>query len=76
VNWITTHAFSSRAIVGWSGRRREFLHVDDLADACTFLMENYGEAEHIDVGTGVDLSIRELAELIRGIVYPRSPLGV
>jgi GDP-L-fucose synthase len=50
--------------------RREFLHVDDLADACLFLMRHYNDASHINVGTGVDLSIRELADLIRRIVYP------
>jgi GDP-L-fucose synthase len=61
-------------IWGSGSPRREFLHVDDLADACAFLMENYGQAEHINVGTGVDLSIRELAEMIRGIVYPSARL--
>jgi GDP-L-fucose synthase len=50
--------------------RREFLHVDDLADACLFLMEHYDGDEHINVGTGEDLSIRELAEMIRDIVAP------
>ena len=50
---------------------REFLHVDDLADACLFLMENYSDDSHINVGTGVDLSIRDLAEMIRDIVNPR-----
>ena len=54
--------------------RREFLHVDDLADACVFLMDNYDDADHINVGTGVDLSIRELAEMIRDIVYPQATL--
>ncbi len=49
---------------------REFLHVDDLADACLFLMEHYDGDEHINVGTGEDLSIRELAETIRDIVSP------
>ena len=61
-------------IWGSGSPRREFLHVDDLADACAFLMENYGEAEHINVGTGVDLSIRELADMIRQIVYPSARL--
>ena len=50
--------------------RREFLHVDDLADACVFLMEHYDGAQHINVGTGEDLSIRELAEIVRDVVYP------
>jgi GDP-L-fucose synthase len=50
--------------------RREFLHVDDLASACVFLMDQYDEEEHINVGTGVDLSIRELAEIVRDVVYP------
>ena len=54
--------------------RREFLHVDDLADACLFLMAHYGEAEHINVGTGEDLSIRELADMVRGIVHPSARL--
>lgn len=48
--------------------RREFLHVDDLAEACYFLMNNYGEPGHINVGTGTDVSILELAEMIKGIV--------
>ncbi len=50
--------------------RREFLHVDDLADACLFLMAHYDEPGPINVGTGEDVSIRELAETIREIVYP------
>ena len=50
--------------------RREFLHVDDLADACVFLMDHYEDDGHINVGTGEDIQIRELAELIRNIVYP------
>ena len=48
--------------------RREFLHVDDLASACVFLLENYDSAEIINVGCGEDVSIRELAELICRIV--------
>lgn len=50
--------------------QREFLHVDDLADACVFLMNRYEGPQHINVGTGEDLSIRELAEMIRRIVHP------
>ncbi len=50
--------------------KREFLHVDDLADACVFLMNHYSDASHINVGTGEDLSIRELAEMVRRIVHP------
>ncbi len=57
-------------IVVWgSGRpRREFLHVDDLADACLFLLENYDSPEIINIGAGKDISVRELAELICEIV--------
>lgn len=44
--------------------RREFLHADDLADACLWLLENYNEQGLINIGTGEDLSIRELAELV------------
>jgi len=50
--------------------RREFLHVDDLADACLFLMERYEAPEHINVGTGEDLSIAQLAGLVRDVVHP------
>ncbi|CAM4279618.1 GDP-L-fucose synthase family protein [Deinococcus marmoris] len=50
---------------------REFLHVDDLADACLFLMRHVSEPGPINVGTGQDLSIREVAEQIRAVVgYP------
>ncbi len=48
--------------------RREFLHVDDLASACIFLMKNYTSGEPINIGWGEDISIRELAELIRSTV--------
>jgi GDP-L-fucose synthase len=48
--------------------RREFLHVNDLADACFYLLENYNEAGLVNVGTGTDLSIRELAELVQRTV--------
>src|SRR6476646_2138961 len=53
----------TREVVIWGTGtpRREFLHVDDLADACVFLMERYDDSEHINVGTGHDISIRELA---------------
>ena len=47
--------------------KREFLHVDDLADAALFLMENYDEEDIINVGVGKDISIKELAELIKDI---------
>lgn len=48
--------------------RREFMHVDDLADACLFLMRTYESSDIINIGVGEDLSIRELAELVREIV--------
>jgi GDP-L-fucose synthase len=48
--------------------RREFMHVDDLASALVFPMENYSETDHINVGVGYDVEIRELAQLIREIV--------
>jgi GDP-L-fucose synthase len=59
---------------GTGSPRREFLHVDDLADACLFLMRRYDEAQHINVGTGEDLTIRELAETVRDIVHPQARL--
>ena len=51
-------------IWGTGTPKREFLHVDDLADACFFLLKNYDESGLINVGTGSDISIKELAELI------------
>ena len=56
-------------IVWGSGNpRREFLHVDDLASACLFLLEKYDSPEIINVGCGEDISIRDLAELICDVV--------
>ena len=48
--------------------RREFLYVDDLADACVFLLKRYSGYDHVNVGTGTDLTIRELAETIARVV--------
>ncbi len=59
---------------GTGSPMREFLHVDDLADACLFLMDNYSDDGHVNVGTGVDLPIRELAEKIRDVVCPDAEL--
>jgi GDP-L-fucose synthase len=53
---------------GTGSPRREFLHVDDLADACVHLLERYDEPDIVNVGVGEDISIRELAELVRGVV--------
>ncbi|MDR1453611.1 MAG: GDP-L-fucose synthase [Candidatus Margulisbacteria bacterium] len=53
---------------GTGSPRREFLHVDDLADACYFLLQNYSSAEHVNVGAGTDLTIKELAGLIAKVV--------
>ena len=64
----------SVTVWGTGTARREFLHVDDLADACLFLMDRYSEAGHVNVGTGVDLTIRELAETVRDLVYPEGKL--
>ena len=68
------HSGAPVEIWGTGSPKREFLHVDDLADACLFLMRNYEGAEHINVGTGLDISIRELAELVRDVVYPEAEL--
>ena len=53
---------------GTGSPRREFLHVDDLAEACLFLMREYDDKPFVNVGTGTDLPIKELAETIRDIV--------
>jgi GDP-L-fucose synthase len=51
-------------IWGTGTPRREFMHVDDLADACYFLLHNYNEAGHVNIGWGEDVSIKELATMI------------
>ncbi len=59
---------------GTGAPKREFLHVDDLADACVFLMQRYNDEAHINVGTGIDLTIRDLAGLVREIVHPSASI--
>jgi GDP-L-fucose synthase len=69
------HAGRHEVVVWGSGTpRREFLHVDDLADTCLFLMEHHDAAEHINVGTGEDLSIRELADMVGEILHSSARL--
>lgn len=53
---------------GTGSPRREFLHADDLADACVFLMLTYNEPEFVNIGTGEDVTIKELAELVKETV--------
>ncbi|WP_019989190.1 GDP-L-fucose synthase [Rudanella lutea] len=53
---------------GTGSPRREFLHADDLADACVFLMNNYNEELFVNIGTGEDVTIRELAEMVQEVV--------
>jgi GDP-L-fucose synthase len=66
---------ASAVVWGTGTPKREFLHVDDLADACLYLMEHYDGDQHINVGTGEDLSIAELAARIRDIVAPGMPIA-
>ena len=47
---------------------REFIYVDDMADACIFLMENYDGEQHVNIGTGEEVSIRQLAETVKEVV--------
>jgi GDP-L-fucose synthase len=61
-------------IWGTGSACREFLHVDDLADACLFLMDNYSEAGHVNVGTGIDDSIAALARQVRDLVHPEAEI--
>ena len=56
------------ALWGDGSPLREFLYVEDLADACLFLMRRYDDYEHINVGSGEDISIRDLAALVAGVV--------
>ncbi len=61
-------------IWGTGAPRREFLHVDDLADACVFLMNNYADPMHINVGVGEDLPIADLAAMIKRVVHPNATI--
>jgi len=60
--------YGSVKLWGDGSAMREFLHVDDLAEACYICMQNYDETDHINVGTGKDVTIKELAETIRKVV--------
>lgn len=62
------NGYKEVALWGSGNPKREFLCVDDLADACVFLMNNYDSSEIINIGTGEDLSIKELAEIIKNVV--------
>lgn len=59
---------ASFEIWGSGTPRREFLHVDDLADACVFLMTHYSDMDHVNVGSGDDIAISDLAHLVADIV--------
>lgn len=75
---MISHALHLRKCMNWGRKLKfvkyskqnliEFLHVDDLADACYFLMQNYNEPGLINIGVGEDITIAELAELIKNIV--------
>lgn len=69
------HSADGKVVIWGTGSpRREFLHVDDLADACLYLMDHYDSDQTINVGTGEDLPIAELAQTIRSIVCPTATL--
>jgi len=59
---------SEMTLWGTGSPMREFLHADDLAEACLFLMENYNESELVNIGTGEDVTIKNLADLVKQIV--------
>lgn len=65
---LKTGEASILPVWGSGAARREFLHVDDCADACLFLMRNYSGEEHVNVGTGEDIAIVDLARLVCRIV--------
>lgn len=65
----------TEVVVWGSGTvRREFMYVDDLADACVHLLRHYSGDDHVNVGTGEDITIREAAELVRDIVHPKATI--
>lgn len=58
----------SMTLWGTGSPKREFLHADDLAEACVYLMGTYSESELVNIGTGIDVTIKELAETVKEIV--------
>ena len=62
------HEGGNVVLWGDGSPKREFLHADDLAEACYVCMEKYSDAEHINVGVGADISLKELADMIADIV--------
>lgn len=59
---------ASMTLWGTGSPMREFLHADDLAEACVYLMESYSDSELVNIGTGIDVTIKELAETVKEIV--------
>lgn len=59
---------ASVSVWGSGKPMREFLHVDDLADACVYLMQHYSDSQHVNIGVGKDISIRDLAVVIAEVV--------
>ena len=59
---------SEMTLWGTGSPMREFLHADDLAEACLFLMENYNESELVNIGTGEDVTIKNLAALVKQVI--------
>jgi GDP-L-fucose synthase len=68
--FITAKKSNAPSVTLWGTGtpKREFLHADDLADACLFLMENYNQEGLVNIGVGEDVSILELAQIIQQIV--------
>jgi GDP-L-fucose synthase len=73
---LQPRSFNDHSVIVWGtgSARREFLHVDDLARACLLIMERWEGPQHINVGAGEDMAIRELVELVRAIIYPEARL--
>ena len=59
---------------GTGSAQREFLYVDDLADACLFMMDHYDGESHLNIGTGLDIPIRELAETLIEVIHPSATI--
>jgi len=59
---------------GTGSPRREFLHVDDLADACLHVVQHWEDDNHINVGRGEDQTIKELAEKVKEVIFPEANL--
>lgn len=70
VDFLGSYGIFKNSVILWGSGNvyREFLHVDDMSDACVYMMETYNEKQFINIGSGIDLTIKELSHIIKNVV--------